>query len=435
MEMLRASAWTIPTVLSAAAIALAQFSLWVDHTLVGTKIPWYQWVSTNSIESARLQLSTIAASVLSVAGVSFSSIVVTMTLASQQFGPRLLRNFIKDKTSQAVLGSLIATFVYCLFILRGIRSAEESAFTPQLSVLLAFILVLICLGLFIHFVHHVISVIQAENVVHDSHQVFEETIDSMFPPVDDPPPEHRAEDNDLEGWQVVAGVTGYVQAISFERLINVAAKADAVLLLNCRAGHFVTERQPAITVVEGPAADQADADFIEAIQSALFTGPVRTPEQDFEYGIRQLVEVALRALSPGINDPMTAMNCIDYLSAGLQSAFARPLPATIHRDEEGNIRLFTWKHTYESLVSASFDQIRQAAREHCDVSCRILEALAHTANVADLPEQQRALLQQAELINMNTLPALFNDYDCEAVRKRFSQVTRSCHLIHPFQNV
>ncbi|YCM43666.1 DUF2254 domain-containing protein [Verrucomicrobiaceae bacterium 227] len=433
-EKLRASAWSIPTALAVAAILLAQGLLQVDHAMTWRTHYWISWIEISSPEGARTLLATIATSMLAIAGVSFSSIMVTMTLASQQFGPRLLRNFIKDKFSQTVLGMHLATFIYCLFILRGVRTTEELPFVPQLSTLTALVLGIVCLGLFIRFVHHIITEIQVERVASDAYQVLEESITSVFPDVDSDPQEYRVEENEPEGWQIIAGKTGYVQAINFEKLIEIAAEYEAVLMTEAKAGQFISKGKAIIRVIAGPSPDDAPTALIADIQNSFLTGSVRTSEQDFEYGIRQLVEVALRALSPGINDPFTAMNCIDYLGAGLQSAFTRPLPPSIHRDDDGNIRLFSWTNSYRSLVETALNQIRQAARDRCDVSCRLLEMLAETAKVSEREEQQLALMEQARLINLNTLPALFNDHDCDAISSRFTYFTNSCHLIDPFQN-
>lgn len=427
-EKVQASAWTLPTLLSLSAIALAQTSLWADGVFDTSNIPILSKLEGSSPEGARAFLSTIATSMLAIAGVSFSSIMVTITLASQQFGPRLLRNFIKDKFSQMVLGLLLGTFIYCLFIIRRTDDLGEQAFVPQISTTIALVLALLCLGSFIRFVHHIISKIQAEEVVFDSYQVLEKTITSVFPtPQDDP--EHRVPENEFAGWPIRAGKSGYVQAVNIQNLVEVARRDNLVLEAEVRSGDFLTDSRETVKVIEGPSSDEASDELITAVQESFFVGPVRTPEQDFEYGIRQLVEVALRALSPGINDPFTAMNCIDFLGAGLQSAFARPLPSSIHRDPEGNIRVFSRVTTYEAIVEAAVNQIRQAAREKCDVSCRLLEMLAKTARVSKNKEQQRALLTQAKLIQQNTPPALFCDHDREAIQSRFVACKEACTLL------
>jgi len=433
-EKIRASAWTIPALLSISAVLLAQFALWADQKYPGPTLPFLSWFENSSPAGTRAFLATIATSMLAIAGVSFSSIMVTMALASQQFGPRLLRNFIKDKFSQTVLGTLIGTFVYCIFVIRRVQTTEEGLFVPQLSTFVALILALLSLATFIRFIHHIISVIQAEEVVSDAYDVLETTIDTVFPDLGDDNQEHRIPGNELTGWFINCGKTGYVQAVDMKGLVKVAREFGVILATNVSSGHFVSENQAVLRVVESPDSFDEEIKLTKKVQKCFFIGPVGTPEQDFEYGIRQLVEVALRALSPGINDPFTAMNCIDYLGAGLQSAFARPLPGSIHRDTDGNIRLFSWRNSYRGLVEASVNQIRQESRERCDVSCRLLEMLTETAKLSKNEEQQAALLVQAELINLNTQPLLHNDHDRESIRERFARFVRSCHYLDPIED-
>ncbi|MGJ8696514.1 MAG: DUF2254 domain-containing protein [Verrucomicrobiaceae bacterium] len=433
-EKIRASAWTIPSALVISAIILSQFILWADTMLAGVDGWWKSIVGLGDQAGARSLLATIATSMLAVAGVSFSSIMVTMALASQQFGPRLLRNFIKDKVSQTVLGALLATFTFCIFAMRGIKEVGGPVLIPHLSILIALLLALVCLTLFIRFVHHILSDIQVEEVTADAFKVLQTTIKSVFPEPNATSEQSDLTDVDRTGWEITAGKTGYIQAIDFDSLIETARKHDAVLATLSRAGHFTSDDQPVIRVIEGPSFDDFPTEFAETVRAAFFVGNVRTPEQDFEYGVRQLVEIALRALSPGINDPITAMNCIDYLGAGLQLAFSRPLPPSTHRDIDENVRLFTPASSYGSLVEASFNQVRQAAREKCDVSCCLLEVIARIATTSNSEEQQRALLQQATLINQDTLAALFNDHDCEAIRERFARVLKSCHLLNTFEH-
>ncbi|MDB4265171.1 DUF2254 domain-containing protein [bacterium] len=433
-EKIRASAWTVPASFAVLAIVAANLSLWADGMFRDANLGWLDWIKPASAEGAETLLSTIAASMLAIAGVSFSSIMVTMTLASQQFGPRLLRNFIKDKLNQVVLGALIGTFIFCIFILRGIETVDGAISVPQLSTVLALSLALICLGLFIRFVHHILNQIQAEEVCADAYQVFEESIDTIFPSDDEDSTEHRVTDNELEGWKIIAGKTGYVQAVNITGLVALAQKYDAVFMTNRRAGHFISKGQAVVTVATGPDLKDVEEDLIAEVQKSFFVGSVRTPEQDYEYGIRQLVEVALRALSPGVNDPFTAMNCVDYLGAGIQEAFSRSLPGSIHRDEEGEIRVFSWPSSYRSIVESAVNQIRQAAYDKCDVSCHLLEMLTEVALVAEKKEQQEALYLQARLINQDTLSTLHNEHDCEAIRSRFVNFLTSCHLIEPFES-
>ena len=365
---------------------------------------------------------------LTVTGVSFSSIMVTLTLASQQFGPRLLRNFLRDVVNQIVLGVLIGTFIFCLFIMRGIDAFEDDVYVPQLSVLTALGLALLCLAFFIKFIDNIANQIQAEEVVAESHTFMETALDTIFPDADEDIERHSSSFRP-DGWELIAGKIGYLQAVDLDRLTTFAAEQDAVLHLVTKAGDFVSENTPLLRVSEGPEMDEASDEFIEKAQSLFFVGRVRTPEQDVNYGTRQMVEVALRALSPGINDPFTAINCIDYIGAGLKKAFRSQLPQTVFRDENNVARVFTLGISYTELVHEGMDAIRQAGHMHCNVACRLLEVLAGTARDAKLKEQQDALLHQGDLVLHDSVPTMLNDFDRRKIEHRHKSLKDACHFI------
>jgi uncharacterized membrane protein len=404
----------------------------MDQRFMGGVFKHFDFLRISSVDDARALVGTVATSMLALAGVSFSSIMVTMTLASQQFGPRILRNFLKDTTSQTTLGVLIGTFVYCLFLIRAIRSHDDANFVPQFSTLVVMVLAIVCLAVFIRFIHHILNEIQAESVIADAYHGLEETIDNVFPAPGSTETEHPDLPENDGGWDVIANKSGYIQAISHSSLAKTAGKYDVLLTSSLVAGDFISDQQPIVRVVKGPPMAKIEIGFIEKIQDAFLVGKVRTPEQDFEYGFRQLVEIALRALSPGINDPFTAMDSLDYLGASLQSAFSRPLPCSAHRDEDNNLRFIGRASSYPALVEAAFNQIRQAAVDRCDVCCRILEVIEATARVSDREDQQEALLKQATLVNQNTLPQMLNEHDCQAIAGRFQAVLRACDLTTPF---
>lgn len=426
IEKLQTSAWTVPTFCTFCGIILSQILLWMDYSTDLGEVEWIQFIGGGTPEGARSLLSTIATSMLAITGVSFSSIIVALTLASQQFGPRLLRNFIRDTFSQSVLGVLIGTFVYCLLVMRGVKGGDSSEFLPHLSIIGAMLLALLSLGFFIKFIHHIVNLIQGELVVAEAFQFLENAITNVFPDPEKDRPEQREAGHELDGWFIESGKTGYVQAVNIQRLVEIAEEHDLVLETDCRAGHFVSQKNKLLRVVRGPSKEDMDDELLKDLRAAIFTGEVRTPEQDHQYGIRQLVEVALRALSPGINDPFTAMNCIDYLGAGLQLALRSPLPASVHRDEDGEIRVYSWRTTHSNLVEAVCNQIRQAAVDRCDVSCRLLEMLALVATQCVNNDQTEALKTQAYLILNDTVPRMTNDHDARALKSRHEAMVDAC---------
>ncbi|EEC49226.1 predicted protein [Phaeodactylum tricornutum CCAP 1055/1] len=430
-EQLKASVWSAPAGCVVLAIVLSQFTLFLDDRYTQDASGWF--FITNSQGMSDL-LSTIATSSLSLAGLSFSSIMVTMTLASGQFGPRLLRNFMKDRTSGYTLGTLMGTYTYCLFIIRGppVEEVDDKPFAPQISAFVATVLALLSLGIFIRFVQHTLLIIQAENVVADAHLGLLETIRNVFPNPDDGKVQERIHDpDDDEGWPIKSGRSGYVQAIDKMSLVQIASSESAKLYLWVRAGDFISSAETIVRVIEGEPEEKLTKETIQRIQQCIYVGRNRTSEQDYEYGIRQLVEVALRALSPGINDPYTAIDCIDYLGSGLQTIFERQLPQSVYRDAEDSIRVIWHVTDYEGLVCAAVDQIRQSARTNCAVSCHLLKMLKTTALVSDREDQRRALLRQATMVKRDTTPAMFNDHDKNAIETRYKAVVKACRLPDP----
>jgi uncharacterized membrane protein len=436
IEKAQASVWTTPALFVVLAIIFSQVTLALDRFVDNSS----GWFFISSSENAITLLSTIATSSLSLAGLSFSSIMVTMSLASGQFGPRLLRNFMKDRSSGVTLGTLMGTYTYCLFIIRGPRANANKDFVPQISSFVATACALASLAVFIHFVQHILIMIQAENVISDAHAGLQLTIQNTFPELDeeDKQEERVEEPSKDEGWSVPSGQFGYVQAISFEELVTVACSEDLKLYLHVRAGDFLTREAIIVRVLDGGDAkespseeEEEEKELIRRVQACVYVGQVRTSEQDYEYGIRQLVEIALRALSPGINDPFTAIDCIDYLGSGLQTLFQRQLPKSVFRDANGTVRLIRYVTDYRGLLGSAVDQIRQAARTSCAVSGHLLQILKNVALCSKREDQRRAILEQATLIERDTLPALFNAHDKAAISKRYEAIVQACRLPKP----
>lgn len=429
IENVRASAWTLPATYVAAAITAAFFGLWVDRTYIYEIEGWTEWLRVSSPGTALSILSAIATSVLALAGVSFSSILVTMSLASQQFGPRLLRNFMKDRVGQGAMGIMIGTYLFCLITMRRIDPDAQNIQVPQITTLIALVFALLCLVSFIRFIHHILVEIQAESVVTDAYGNLISTIKATFPDaveLDEYPTATDLQYNEnADGWEILAGKHGYLQAVNHDELIDVAADQEAILALHCRPGDFLARQEAVVRVVSGPNIDNFPDSAAKRIRKALFVGPVRTPEADYEYGFRQLVEVALRALSPGINDPFTAMDCLDYIRAGLEEVFVRPLPPRVLRDSEGAVRLLTQGSSYKGLVDSGCDQIRRAAMERCDVSCKLLEILQHVTQVARRADQLVALQEQGNLVHENTLPLMQNAHDRCQISTRYGKLRES----------
>ncbi len=397
---LRSSYWFIPVLMTAAATAAALLLVGFDRSQ-----PWSRqipgWVYTGGAEGARSLLSAIASSMITVAGVVFSITMVALALTSSQFGPRLLTNFMRDRGNQCVLGTFVATFMYCLMVLRVVRAGPDE-FVPHLAVTVALGLAGTALLVLIYFIHHVSTSIHAESVIAAVRRDLDDAIETTFgahrasdehdsrPTPMAPPP-----DREICAAPVKAPCSGYVQAIDSAALVHLAAAHDLVLRLIHRPGHFVVADNP-VALASPP--ERAGAEVLRAIADAFVIGSVRTPTQDVEFAINQLVEIAVRALSPGINDPFTAVACVDWLGAALcKVAVYQPLPRE-QADGRGVVRVLAEPVTFEGLVDAAFHQIRQYGRSSAAVIIRLLEAIAGVKGHAHRMQDLCALERHADMV-------------------------------------
>ncbi|GEP06480.1 DUF2254 domain-containing protein [Methylobacterium oxalidis] len=390
IEFLGDQFWLRPTLVVLGCIGLAQFAVWLETAHVAghdASSPTANWGWAGGAEGARALLSAVASSTIGVAGTTFSITIAALTLASNQMGPRLLRNFVRDARNQIVLGIFLGTFAYALMVLRTVRTVEEEPFVPHLAVSGAVALALVCLGTLVWFVHHIATSINVETVVDAVHRdlceaVQERTLDAagLQRPPDTP-----------QGSPVAAADGGYLQAIDTGSLAEWAQKAGVVLALRVRPGDYVPVGFPTafLSAGVGGAGD--------AVARSLTFGRRPAALQDLEYSVRQLVEIAVRALSPSINDPMTAASVLDHLGDALCRIVPRHLPTgVIARD--GRIVLLHPVTDYDGLCDAMFHMIRQNASGSVHVLARMLDVLARVAEVERLTDRLAVLRRHADLV-------------------------------------
>jgi uncharacterized membrane protein len=372
-------------------------------TLVSTgRLALPGWAIAGGEAAAREVLIGIAAAVITVAGVVFSITILALQLASQQFGPRMLRNFIRDLGTQLSLGAFVSTFVYSVLTL-GSVAHRPGTFAPHISVTVALVLTLVDLGVLIYFIAHVATSIQLTSVVASIAGDFRSTLDDLHEEAARTGSSTAAGEQldrdarvrlEAGGGVVPARTSGFLQAVGHDRLVRIAASSDAIIRLLHRPGHFVVEGQPLALV--WPA--HAVGEVTHALTRAHIVGPNRTLTQDLGFAIDQLVEVAIRALSPAVNDTFTALNCIDWLGDCLCRAMRRPLPQGIYRDEGGRVRVIDPVITFEGLVKGAFDKIRQAGRGMPAILIRQIRNLQRVAIAIGDAGERDALVHQAEMI-------------------------------------
>jgi len=381
------------------------------------------WITTGGPDVARQILIAIAAAVITVAGVVFSITILVLQLASQQFGPRMLRNFIRDTGTQVSLGAFVATFVYSVLALQAVADPPRQ-FVPHLSTTIAVGLALLDLGVLIYFIDHVAISIQLTSVVSGIAKDFRTTLAQLqanewqLVQAGSSRDEFDALIRQADLGEVIAAQSsGFLQAVGYARLLAIATESDAVIRLLHRPGHFVVAGQPLARVLPGSAVGPVSRGLVRA----HIVGPNRTLTQDPGFAIDQLVEVALRALSPAVNDTFTALNCIDWLGDCLcrAYAYAHALPSGIYCDASGNVRVIEPVVTYERLLKGATDKIRQAGRGMPAVFIRQLENLQKIMNLVSTPEQREVVLHHAKLVLRASEESVTEESDRNDVREAY----------------
>lgn len=418
------------------AAALALSAVAIDE---GAGDDWLQrlgWGYSGGAEGASLLLGTVAGSMIAIAGTVFSMTLVALSLASSQLGPRLLRNFMRDTANQVVLGTFVATFVYCLLVLRTIRRADEVAFVPHLSVSIGVLLAMVSIGVLIYFIHHVSVSIQADEVIAHVGRELEDGIDRLFPGrLGQPGSETSASPNTAElpaafareARPVGAAEDGYLQLIDGDALMALASREDLLLQLERRPGHYLVKGQTMVMVWPG---DRVTDALVGQLNDAFVFGNQRTATQDVEFSLHQLVEIAVRALSPGINDPFTAIACVDRLGSALCRLARRDAPSPLRYDDEGRLRLVAPGSGFAGMVDAAFNQIRQSARSNPAVAIRMLDVIAQIAGHVQHKRDAACLQRHAGMIVRGARDAVPEADDRLAVEARFTVADRVLRSLH-----
>lgn len=362
---------------------------------------------------------------ITVVGIVFSITIVTLTLASTQFGPRMLRNFIRDRGTQLTLGTFVATFVYCVVALVSIGPADRGEFVPHISITTAFGLVLVDLAVLIYFINHIATQIQLPQVIAGiakdlAQAVAVQSEDQHRFATRRPAPQGLSLDElltriETSGSVIPTPKSGYLQFVRHQTLVRIATEADAVIRLPYRPGHFLVEGRELANVWPPDAAERV-ADYLARAQA---TGPHRTLTQDVAFGVDQLVEIAIRALSPAVNDTFTAMTCIDWLGDCLCKITPVWSPTRVHRDSRGVIRVISDQVSYERLVQRTFEKIRQAGRGMPAVMIRQLDALTRIMEQTTDPQRAQLLMDQATMIHRANLESVPDDSDRADVDRRY----------------
>ncbi|QDT19782.1 DUF2254 domain-containing protein [Gimesia chilikensis] len=435
-DSFRSSFWFVPSIMSLFAIALAMGTCQLDEMIASSNRE-LSWFSTTA-EAARSTLSSVAGATIALAGVVFSITVLTLSIASSQFGSRLVRNVMSDSIADLVIGQYVGTSLYCMLVLQTVREGKNGTdvFTPQLGTAVGLILGLICMGMLILFIHHVATAIQAPTIVTAVARDLDLAVDRLFPErIGERPDEEEAKlsiedlraelsDNNIT---VASQAEGYIEGIDGESLVSLACEAEGVVELLCKPGDFVT-REKLLARIWLPRDTEKTEDmttsYTNSVNRVIIVGPRRTPRQDVGYAARELVEIALRALSPGINDPFTAMSCVDRLGGALGRLVERSVPVRIRRDDDSVARvLITEADDFPEVLIQSFGQIREYGASSTAVSLTILKALTEITNHASRPDDIHAIRGEAEALQTAYVDQHIVKQDLETFRSKYRQLS------------
>lgn len=395
---IRASYWFIPTLLTIFAFLLALGTVYLDRNGGSEWLSYLDWFEPSRPEGARAQLTVIASAMIAIASTVFAITIAAVAYASGNYGPRILNNFMNDRGNQVSLGVFIATFVYNLMILRVVRNpddaatgaAEAAAFVPQVSVLVSTVTVIVAVGVLVYFLHHIPASIRINTVLGGIGRHLIRDIEKRFPEcgkADEPAPPQPGE-------SVTATSFGYIEIIDFEGLDDLARKEGLSLALQVRTGDFIHPHLPVAEVSGAPLTD----DLRDRIRDRFTLGDSRTPTQDLEYLIDELVEIALRALSPGINDPFTAITSLHWIAAAMAKLADRSLdegPEQVNYDPS---RVRPVADDFRHFVRRSFGGVRASAAANAVAAPIFLEALCGVAMGAASAARREVLMEEARLL-------------------------------------
>lgn len=385
----------IAVVLGIAGAGLS--SLEESYPVLAAWVPSVLFPSHADPQVSQVILAGIAASIMTVVSIVFAILLMTLTLASMQFSPRILVSFVRDRTTQWTLGLFLGTFAYCMGALPAARS-EPEPFAPVAATAGAMLLATVCVGWLIFFIQHISEAISVNHIVDRIARETEDIIDGEMPALRSAP--HRSGLPSFH-WQgegeatVRSLVSGYIRYIDTANLVAVAKSAGLQLRVLRRVGHFVPAGVPLLLASRG---ERVDGRLANALLAAFDIGPTRTLQQDVEFGVIQIVDIALRAISPAVNDPSTAITCLDQLSRILIRWISRHGPEVLLCDPPQVVRVVLPAITVGGLLDTAFEQVRHYAAGDVAVSARLLRALGDIAASTDDPGLRGELAERGRRV-------------------------------------
>lgn len=399
---------------------------WLESAFpaVSAWVPAAIFPSHSDPQSAQVILAAIGGSIMTVVSIVFAILLMTLTLASMQFSPRIIVGFARDGVTQWTLGIFLGTFSYCMAALPAARSTPKP-FAPVATVAGAMVLALTCVAWLLFFIHHIAQAISVNQIVDKIATETEAVIDDVMPwPRNHLAPAMDERIGDFK-WEtaVVNETSGYIRFIDEKSLLALAKEYHIKVQAVRRVGHFVPQGVPLLMISR---AERATPERIAALRATFDLGPSRTLQQDVEFGILQIVDIALKAISPAVNDPSTAISCVDQLSRLLIRAASRETPSAGLYDPPGNLRVYLPRIGFERLLDSAFEQIRLYSKGDAAVSLRLLRALGDVAQSSTDESIHKMVRERASRV-LTGCGGKLEEAEMTELRGRLEQVLRLCN--------
>ena len=385
-----------PLTIALALGCIGVVSSWLEeaHPAISAWIPASLLLPSDP-QVTQVILAGIAGSIMTVVSIVFAILLMTLTLASMQFSPRIIVSFVRDRVTQWTLGVFLGTFLYCTGALPAARFRPQP-FAPVATTAGAILLAIICVGLLLFLIHHISQAIGVNHIVDRIAAETEVVIDEVMPlPLQ--PRAELAHKVDLTAWDkpILNKVSGYIRFLDTQRLLDLATALHVKVRVVRRVGQFVPAETPLLLVYKG---ERLNSDNQEQFRAAFDMGPSRTLQQDVEFGILQIVDIALKAISPAVNDPTTAISCVDHLSRLAIRIASREMPEPLLFDLKGVARVNVPWIDFDRLLDSAFEQIRMYSKADVAVSMRLLRAYGDIASTTQDPGYKKTLLERAKRV-------------------------------------
>lgn len=426
---LQSSYYFIPGLMGVCSIILAYITIYLDEHY-GLKVADFGFFLSNKADGARTILATIAGSMMGVAATTFSITMVAVTSAAGQYGPRLIGNFMRDRGNQVTLGTFTSTFIYCLLILRVARTGDSgqgedmvAEFVPNISLLTAMGLTLMSVGVLIYFIHHVPETLNVGNITGRVGRRLRKDIEALYP--ENLGDQDTDKDVDLDDYSLEAAVEinskaeGYIQTLNEGSLLQLAKDQNAVIKIEYRPGDFVT-RDDVLVRVWPQGDEEMDEDACQRYRNAYAMGQDRTAHQNILFLADELVEILARALSPGVNDPFTAINCINWYHSAFKVFLRGDMPSAYRRDDDGTLRVIAYPIDFERFASVICDQSRAYIASDRNTTLKMMTVLTELAGETEAGADKDVLTHHLEKLKTAALESLSSQVDKDDVMIRYN---------------